>query len=143
MSRSGRLTRAIALGVLLSLGCLGFTPSPTLAEHRSIATVDSSVNESPVALGSLLTLFSAPSVAEISESRRREMPQASGPDVDGRVTLDGSIEKAGQAVAKLHALFPDVSNEDLLARLGPQRSHPLRFTEGLRLAFDYASNGAH
>lgn len=57
--------------------------------------------------------------------------------------LSGSIEKAGQAVAKLHALFPDVSNEDLLARLGPQRSHPLRFTEGLRLAFDYASNGAH
>ncbi|MFN8632972.1 MAG: hypothetical protein U0893_03890 [Chloroflexota bacterium] len=136
MSRSGRLTRAIALGVLLSLGCLGFTPSPTLAEHRSIATVDSSVNESPVALGSLLTLFSAPSVAEISESRRREMPQASGPDVDGRVT---TMMTDGDLTMRVELTPRALGRSDYAVRL--ERSDGQPYTGVARVAFKFAMIG--
>jgi tetratricopeptide (TPR) repeat protein len=49
--------------------------------------------------------------------------------------LSGSIDEAKSAVAKLHALFPDVSDEALVARLGPRGSQPLRFTDGLHMAF--------
>ena len=54
--------------------------------------------------------------------------------------LSGNMDDAKTSVAKLRTLFPAISDEALLARLGLQNGpRPLRLAEGLRLAFGRAS----